>query len=386
MLHLTIRKTRVWLVSAILATILAMTGCKAPTTTTTTPPTTTPPATSAAGPTITIIAPGNGVIPVPGNVAVTVQVANFKLVEKQGQPAVAGEGHIHYFLDVDAPTTPGQPAVPPNGSWAHTANTSYTFTNVTGGQHKISVELVNNDHTPLVPPVVAAVNFLVLQEIGPPNLVIATPRDGEALPAGDLTVTIQASNFNIVDKQGQANVSREGHVHYYLDVDAPTTPGQPAIPPSGVWAHVATTSYTFTNVAPGAHTISVELVNNDHTPLEPPVVKKITVNVSSPSPTPTGAPVTINLSAQNFSFSPTTITVPAGAIVTINFNNQDSGVLHNFSLYADSSAPPPALFQGGFITGPSTVTYKFTAPSKAGTYFFRCDIHPTTMTGTFIVQ
>ena len=199
-------------------------------------------------------------------------------------------------------------------------------------------------------------------------------------------MTIQATNFNIVDKQGQANVAREGHVHYFLDVDAPTTPGKPAIPPSGVWAHVATTSYTFTNVAPGTHTISVELVNNDHTPLEPPVVKRITVNVSAPSPTPTGAPVTINLTAQSISFSPSTITVPAGASVTINFNNEDAGVLHNFSLYANSSAPPPALYQGQFITGPATAVYKFTAPSKPGTYLFRCDIHPTTMTGSFIVQ
>jgi hypothetical protein len=41
------------------------------------------------------------------------------------------------------------------------------------------------------------------------------------------------SNFNVVDKQGQANVAGEGHLHFYLDVDAPTAPGQPAIPAGG---------------------------------------------------------------------------------------------------------------------------------------------------------
>ena len=99
-----------------------------------------------------------------------------------------------------------------------------------------------------------------------------------------------------------------------------------------------------------------------------------------------GGAVTIDLAAQNLSFDKQTITVPAGASVTINFNNKDSGVIHNFSLYTNSSATPPAIFQGQLVTGPATATYKFTAPSKPGTYFFRCDIHPTQMTGSFIVQ
>jgi plastocyanin len=257
------------------------------------------------------------------------------------------------------------------------------------------VELVNNDHTPLSPPVVYSVNVLVLAEIGPPNLVIATPRDGNTLPAGDIMVTTQVTNFNVVDKQGQANVSREGHLHFYLDVDAPTTQGQPAIPASGVWAHVSATTYTFTNVAAGTHTISVELVNNEHTPLDPAVVQKITINVVAATTTTTsttttttttgGTPVTINLVAQNLAFNMSTITVPAGAHVTINFNNMDS-LGHNFSLYMNSSAPPPAIFQGTIVPGASTTTYTFTAPSAPGTYFFRCDLHPTIMTGSFIVQ
>jgi plastocyanin len=358
------------------AFILAFTGCQS---TTTTPPTTT-----TAAPTIKITSPSSGVIPVAGNVTVTVQVTNFKIVDEQGQANVPGEGHIHYYLDVDAPTTPGKPAIPTSGDWAHVASTSYTFTNVTGGPHKISVELVNNDHTPLVPPVVDIVNVTVLQEIGPPNLVIATPRDGNTLPTGDITVTTQISNFNVVNKQGEANVSHEGHLHFYLDVDAPTTPNQPAIPPAGsVWAQVADTTYTFTNITQGTHSISVELVNNDHTPLDPPVVRKITVNVSASTSTPTSA--TINLVAQNMAFNMQNITVPAGADVTINFNNKD-GASHNFSLYTDSSAKPPAIFQGEIISGTKTITYHFTAPTQPGTYFFRCDIHPTIMTGSFIVN
>jgi len=111
----------------------------------------------------------------------------------------------------------------------------------------------------------------------------------------------------------------------------------------------------------------------------------------SPTATPTpapggGAPVTIDLIAKNMAFSMSTITVSAGASVTINFDNQDAGIPHNFSLFTDSSATPPALFQGQVVTGPAKVTYTFAAPAKAGTYFFRCDIHPTVMTGSFIVK
>ncbi|HTY81255.1 MAG TPA: cupredoxin domain-containing protein [Dehalococcoidales bacterium] len=348
-----------------------------------------------------------------GNVTVSVQVSNFNLIDKLGQANVPGQGHLHYFMDVDAPTTPGQPAITTPGTYAATAATSYTWTNVGGGSHKFSVELINNDHTPLVPPVVATVTVLVTPEIGPPAMVILSPRDGSNVPAGNVPVTIQVSNFNIVDKQGQANAPFEGHVHYYLDVAAPTTPNQPAIPGNGVWAHVASANFTFSNVAPGSHTISVQLVNNDHTPLIPLVISTIKVNVqpaattttppptttttstapttttttASPAPTTTttAATVSIDLVAKNIAFDKSTITVPAGAKVTVNFDNQDAGVPHNFSVYTNSSASTP-IFQGQIITGPLKTTYQFTAPSQPGTYFFRCDVHPTQMTGSFIVQ
>jgi len=367
----------------LLTTLAALSACGPKATTTAT-----------AAPAIVITSPTGGVTPQIGDVTVSVTVSNFNIVDKMGQAKVAGQGHIHYFVDVDAPTTPGQPAVTAAGTYATTTATSYTWHNIGGGPHKFSVELVNNDHTPLSPPRVATVSVNVIPEIGPSSLAILSPRDGASVPSGNVTVDIQVSNFNIVDKQGQANVSHDGHVHYYLDVEAPTTPGQPAIPASGIWAHVAASTYTFTNVAAGTHTISVELVNNDHTPLEPPVVARITINVqsaSTPTPTTTASPtptttptgVTIDLVAQNMAFNKSTITVPAGASVTMNFDNKDS-VPHNFALYTNSSAAT-MIFRGQTITN-DTIVYTFTALSTPGTYFFRCDVHPTTMTGTFVVE
>lgn len=122
------------------------------------------------------------------------------------------------------------------------------------------------------------------------------------------------------------------------------------------------------------------------TPTPTPPVTPSPTQSPSPSPTTTPTSVTINLIAENIAFNLSAISVPAGATVTINFDNRDSGIPHNFAVYNDSSAAPPAIFQGQIITGPATITYTFKAPSRPGTYFFRCDVHPTIMTGSFIVQ
>jgi len=111
----------------------------------------------------------------------------------------------------------------------------------------------------------------------------------------------------------------------------------------------------------------------------------MSMNASMGTTGAAGQNVTIGLTAQNMAFNTSTITVPAGAMVTMNFDNRDSGIPHNFAAYTDSSASK-SIFVGEVITGPETTTYTFTAPSDPGTYFFRCDVHPTTMTGQFIVK
>jgi len=337
---------------------------------------------SSNTPTLTITEPQNGASVSGTNLMVMIQVSNFNIVDKQGQPAVSGEGHVHYYLDYDAPTTQGQPAVPPSGViWQTIAATTYTFHNVTAGSHFVSVELVNNDHTPLNPPVTAKATVTMTNPSGP-TLTILQPTAGSTVTSSNVTVTIQVSNFNIVDKQGQPAVSGEGHVHYYLDYDAPTTQGQPAVPPSGViWQTIASTSYTFHNVTAGSHFVSVELVNNDHTPLNPVVTAKVSFTVSSHGG---GQTYNVYLMAKNIAFNMSSITVPAGENVVIHFTNDDAGVPHNFALY-DSSARKTNLFKGDIITGVSSIDYTFTAPSTPGTYYFQCDVHPNMMNGNFVV-
>ncbi len=212
------------------------------------------------------------------------------------------------------------------------------------------------------------------------SIKIIAPENGSQIAAGNITVSVNVMNFNLVNKLGEANVAGEGHIHYFMDVSIPTAPGKPALSAPGTYAPIYNESFVWQNVTPGMHNFSAELVNNDHTPLVPPVTDEVSVEVLGNDP----PSAVVDLVAKNVAYNTSTITVPAGADVTVNFDNQDANIPHNFAVY-DTSAAKTAIFQGKIITGPGKITYNFTAPDKPGTYFFRCDVHPTIMTGQFIV-
>lgn len=114
-------------------------------------------------------------------------------------------------------------------------------------------------------------------------------------------------------------------------------------------------------------------------------VPTTTVTITTVPPTTTTPPaVDVYLVARNLAFNVSTITVPAGAEVNVHFDNQDTNIPHNFAAYQTSSAQQ-VIFKGDIITGSRQITYTFTAPSTPGNYFFRCDVHPATMTGTLRV-
>ena len=123
----------------------------------------------------------------------------------------------------------------------------------------------------------------------------------------------------------------------------------------------------------------------DTTPTEEPTTSEPTATTPEPTETGTDDGEGIELEAENSEFSTDEITVAAGSDVVIDFKNQDS-LPHNFSVY-DSEDAEEVVFRGDTVRGPEgEITYEFTAPETAGTYFFRCDVHPTDMTGDFVVE
>lgn len=93
---------------------------------------------------------------------------------------------------------------------------------------------------------------------------------------------------------------------------------------------------------------------------------------------------TIEIAADNLKFDKDELTAKANSEVKVTFTNEEA-VPHNVAFYRTDKAADQ-IYVGEIISGPDkTVTYAFTTPG-AGDYFFRCDVHPTTMTGDFVVQ
>jgi plastocyanin len=86
--------------------------------------------------------------------------------------------------------------------------------------------------------------------------------------------------------------------------------------------------------------------------------------------------------AKAFTFVQQCLAAPADTKFTIAFHNADSGVRHNITILDSRSNK---VFAGTIITGDKTETYDVDA-LQAGTYSFRCDVHPPEMTGEFVVQ
>ncbi len=95
---------------------------------------------------------------------------------------------------------------------------------------------------------------------------------------------------------------------------------------------------------------------------------------------------TVTIVAQNIAFDLSCIQLPTTP-TDIRFDNKDAGTPHNVDIYSDANfTQHVAGATGGTdtITGVSSTTYKISG-LQAGTYYFRCDVHPN-MKGTVQVK
>jgi plastocyanin len=91
----------------------------------------------------------------------------------------------------------------------------------------------------------------------------------------------------------------------------------------------------------------------------------------------------IKVVARNTAFDVKTISVTQGQLSDITFDNLDRGVYHNVAVYGSNGTP---YWDGQPVEGKKKINYAHVFNLPPGTYTFRCDFHPTIMTGTFIVK
>jgi plastocyanin len=103
------------------------------------------------------------------------------------------------------------------------------------------------------------------------------------------------------------------------------------------------------------------------------------------APAPGGGTTVV---AQNTAFDVEEITVGAGESYSGTLENADP-VDHNIAFYESEEAtsdPSAAFFTSDTAAGGESVDFEFTAPEEPGDYPYLCDFHPSTMTGTLVVE
>lgn len=96
-----------------------------------------------------------------------------------------------------------------------------------------------------------------------------------------------------------------------------------------------------------------------------------------------GGGSTVSIAASNILFDKTKLAASAGT-VKIEFDNKDGGIPHNFNVFDGKDATGKSLGATAIEAGPTK--QELTIELKAGSYYFQCDVHPTTMSGTLTVS
>jgi hypothetical protein len=110
---------------------------------------------------VIILQPSSESILTSDSVTVRTYVEYFDVLDKAGQVSQPGEGHLIFYKDVTPPTIKGESALSLEGTYVISVQKSYTWPNISAGQHSFWVQLVNNDNTSLEPPAAVRVPVTV---------------------------------------------------------------------------------------------------------------------------------------------------------------------------------------------------------------------------------
>jgi hypothetical protein len=123
------------------------------------------------------------------------------------------------------------------------------------------------------------------------RILIIDPAAESTREPGPVTITTYIENFYLVDAAGNTSTKNvvefdqfnhtppQGQIVYYMDVTPPLTENVTALTAAGTYHQSINTSYTWEDVPPGQHVFWAQLVDKDHTPLQPPAAVRVYVTV-----------------------------------------------------------------------------------------------------------
>jgi hypothetical protein len=199
-----------------------------------------------------------------GRVVIQYRTENLHIVPVFGPAALAVSprvGHIHVTVD-DAPWV-----------WADASGEPVVLNGLSPGPHTIRLELESANHqrldqgvvrftVPAVPSSASVAARTATNE--PPAKIIIDAPVAEALARGVLFIQYRTENLHIVPVFGPAALAvapRIGHIHVTVD-DA-----------TWHWADAGGNPVIVNGLAPGPHTILIQLVNANHQPVDQEVVR-----------------------------------------------------------------------------------------------------------------
>lgn len=201
---------------------------------------------------ITITNPPSGTVVSSSSTDILIEVEGFVLDSAGiGAPNEFDHGHYHVFVENEFV---GEGTAP-----SFNVTTLVTSTQDVG--NAVSVELVNNDHTPVLPAVTDLIE--IVTAAGSPYLKILQPMEGATVPS-NAELVVDVRNFSLVDFAGTTSDSA-GSGHYHVLIDG-----------ADVGEAFSTSGLTL-GFSPGEHDVRVELRGNLHQPLTPPVVDEVRV-------------------------------------------------------------------------------------------------------------
>ncbi len=209
---------------------------------------------TVTAPSVTITSPAEGSTAGSAGVQCALSITDWATDGTVDGAPEYGRGHYHQLVD--------------GAYWDLDSNpTSTTFKHLTPGAHKLAIELVNNDHSPVGLGVTGSVNVTIPADAIDIN-IDPTFWTGE-YDSASLGVKAQAVNFAL-DSGGFGGPPAEGYGHYHVYLD-------------GVYTGATSNEVGYAlHASPGAHVVMLVAAENNHNELGARDSAAVTVTADRP--------------------------------------------------------------------------------------------------------